>query len=226
MGIKLSPKHEKFFILERNEAGGYIISFKYFQHLPQSEPIEVQRLPQKENLEARKIYKRTYDVSQKGDGVPRHRLMSKLVQLNDEAHENGEVGPLDGKLTEQQIEDARYNIIPDGFGVHHTQAIVLLGSNKYANLILMENDTHTAVHMCTDNVLAYVPYTHEAQSGKAPKVYIRFPIFDKCVTKADGVFTPEQLQSLLEEKEKENNSKSPKKKPHGKLPLQRPQPER
>ncbi len=227
MKINLSKENEKFLNLEQDEAGRCIISFKHFQHLPQTDPIQVQRLTKEENSEARKRYKRTYDMTEKGDGIPRHRLMSKLVQLNDIAHKNGETGPLDGKLTEQQIEEARRSIIPNGFGIHHTRSIVLSGSNKYDNLVLMENETHSAVHMCMDRVLAYVPYTYQAQSENTPSVFIRFPIFSSCVTNADGVFTPEQLQYLLQEYNKgKNTNQSQNKKPRGKLPPQRPQAER
>ncbi len=212
MNIKLSSKHKDFLELEKDKEGRYVISFKYFKHLPQREPVEVKRLSPRKNIEFRKNYKQTYHIPS-DDGIPRHRLMSKLAQLNDIAHEKGEVGPLDGKLTEQQIKDAHYSIIPKGFDIHHTHPIALSGSNGYDNLVLMEEDTHTCVHKCTNCVLAYIPYIDKAHSDKASKIYVRFPIFDKCVTNADGVFTQERLQSLLKEKEEEKPNKSQNKNP-------------
>ncbi len=194
--IRLSHKHQKFLNCEQDEQGNYIFSFRFADKLPQGELVEVHRLSVQQTKRARQIYKQTFHINDSDKNTPKHRLMGYLAAQNELAHKENRIGPLDGKLTPRQIADAKRNIIPAGFEIHHLHPISLGGANTYKNLYLLEHGVHTAIHRCMDCVLAYIPYIGEtAPNGK--KVYIRLPVLDKCLDASCGLFSKDMMADRL-----------------------------
>lgn len=194
--IRLSHKHQKFLKCEQDEQGNYIFSFRFADNLPQGELVEVHRLSAQQTKRARQIYKQTFHINDSDKNTPKHRLMGYLAAQNELAHKENRIGPLDGKLTPQQIADAKRNIIPVGFEIHHLHPISLGGANNYKNLYLLEHGVHTAIHRCMDCVLAYIPYIGET-APNAKKVYIRLPVIDKCLDASCGLFSKEMMSDHL-----------------------------
>ncbi len=180
--MNLSHKHSKFLKLEQDSNGNYIISFRFREDLPYGEPIECFRYSKEETKRKRKLYKNTYYSKENGTGVPTHRFMGYLAALNEKAHKEGKKGPLDGKLTPKQIADAKRNIIPEGFDIHHIQPISIQGKNSFDNLVLVSEEVHTALHIYMNVVLAYLPYVNQKRLPNQPKIFIRLPQPDKCIS--------------------------------------------
>lgn len=189
--VKISHKHASYLKLERDKDGNYIFSFRFAEKLPQGELVEVQRLTPAETDKQRKLYKQTYESYNSTKGQSIHRLMGYLAFKNKQAHEQNQPGVLDGKLSEQQIQEAAQNIIPQGFDIHHLLPISLGGKSAYDNLFLIEKETHRNIHHCMDCVLAYIPYKQKNRAPDQPKFFIRLPRIDKCLTNECGLFQNE-----------------------------------
>ena len=196
IGMGLSKKHERFLSVETDKNGNKIFSFNFAAGL-ETDLVEVYRLPPAETAKARKLYKQTYQKKKGGaKEVPTHPLMGFLAHQNNLAHKEGRKGLLDDVLSEDDIQKARQNIIPQGFEIHHLQPISLGGKNSFDNLLLLSQGVHKAIHRCMDCVLAYVPYrtTMDFELPDGQKVFIRLPKLQKCLTDECGLFPTDLMR--------------------------------